>query len=58
LQDLDAEELWSHRRRPAATQPPSTPLGEPDLERPVARARVFPSPDVTETTALRHRSSI
>jgi hypothetical protein len=27
--DLDAEELQSHRRRPAATQPPSTPLGEP-----------------------------
>jgi hypothetical protein len=29
LQDLDAEEFQSHRRRPAAAQPPSTPLGEP-----------------------------
>jgi hypothetical protein len=29
LQDLDAEEFRSDRRRPAATQPPSMPLGEP-----------------------------
>jgi hypothetical protein len=29
VQDLDAEEFRSRRRCPAATQPPSTPLGEP-----------------------------
>jgi hypothetical protein len=31
MQDLDVEEFRSHRRHPAATQPPSTPLGEPRL---------------------------
>jgi hypothetical protein len=43
-QDLDAEEFRSYRRRPAATQPPSTTLGEPRLRAYSSKGKGFPQP--------------